>query len=173
MRPHSLVSNIALCSIIEDKISKVHQEESTTILGQFAINDPVFRASGGSIMNPQQDKCKGSAKEDVDLTIPESNSNNYFHSSSESSSESDSDNVSPKLNPPPIQNRTTQVNPRWTVADIIQEFSGNSTMPQYNPNNKINRCAIIDPNIKKIKEVKIGIKTTGIRIKWWRNTRST
>jgi len=64
MQPHSLVSNIALCNIIEDKISKVQQEESTTILGQFAINDPVFRASGGIIMNPQQDKCKGSSKED-------------------------------------------------------------------------------------------------------------
>jgi len=64
-------------------------------------------------------------------------------------SESDSDNVSPKLNPPPIRNCTTQVNPRWTIVDIIEEFSGNLTMPQYNPNNKINRCATIDPNFKK------------------------
>jgi len=102
-------------------------------------------------MNPQQDKFKGSTKEDVDRIIPESDSNSYFDSSSESSSESspesssesDSDNISPKLNPPPIRNRTTQVNPRWTVDDIIEEYGDNSTMPQYNPNNKINRCATI------------------------------
>ena len=53
MRPDSLVSNIALHKIIEAEISKLQKDKSTSILGQFAINGPVFRASGASIIHPQ------------------------------------------------------------------------------------------------------------------------
>ena len=130
----------------------MQKDESTSILGQFATNGPVFRASGASVIHPQQDQCKGSPKEDADLTTLESDSNSLL----DSSSESESDNVSPQLIAP-IRNRTTQVIPSWSIADIAEEYCGNSTMPQYNPNNKIDlRSTISQKKLKK--EIKIRIQ---------------
>lgn len=116
---------------------------------QFATNDSVFKASSASVINPQignslQAPYKGSAKDDADLPALDSDSNSLF----DSSSGSDSDNISPQLSAA-IRICITQVIPSWFVVYIAEEYRGTLTMPLYNPNNKINRCATLVPKSKK------------------------